>query len=189
MDNPSRVDVKQERKGQPKISPPVIIDLQPQDIQGNAHNATTTTTTTTIRRRHSEDITSKTGRPRQLMRQKVPITRQPITKSIKTNSAIGPLNNRTRNIATARGNELPLVMIGNVPHLPIWMPKLKENYYLPIGAGTFANPVPPDTFNQPSFVYIFQGVCGWFLCCPIAFFCIIFWLVLFSVIKWSDVFG
>lgn len=81
-----------------------------------------------------------------------------------------------------------LVMIGNVPHVPYWSKGMTVPMLLPIGAGTFADPVPPRTFEQPGLTNTFQCILGWVLCCPTTFVCVVLWLVLFEVIDWDDVF-
>jgi len=65
---------------------------------------------------------------------------------------------------------------------------MSEIYPMPIGAGTWANPVTQQTYQQSTIQNNFTWILGWCVCCPTTAICIIIWLVIFGIFTWDQVF-
>jgi len=60
---------------------------------------------------------------------------------------------------------------------------------LPAGAGTWGNPVPQISYQQPTVQNQFTIILGCIVCPVATFICIVIWLAVFGVIQLTDIFG
>lgn len=60
---------------------------------------------------------------------------------------------------------------------------------IPIGAGTWGNPVPQISYQQPTAQNQFTIILGCIVCPVATFICIVIWLAVFGIIELTDVFG
>lgn len=86
----------------------------------------------------------------------------------------------------------PMVSGGVLPTHQQWSTMLQDTmsdiYPMPIGAGTWANPITQQTYQQSTIQNNFTWILGWCVCCPTAAICIIIWLVVFGIFTWDQVF-
>lgn len=100
----------------------------------------------------------------------------------------------TQAAAAAIGHDTLRAAGGTVPPFPaVPLQYLADGrggvQVMPIGAGTLANPVDQLSFTLSNTQNNFTWILGCLICCPIAFCCVVLWLVLYGVIEWTDVFG
>lgn len=87
------------------------------------------------------------------------------------------------------GLEMPATPLPSAVPLQYFHDGMGGVHAMPIGSGTWSNPVPQVSFQQPTIQNNFSWVLGWLVCCPALFCCVVIWLVLFGVIDWTDIFG
>lgn len=107
------------------------------------------------------------------------------TEAFVTQAAAAAVGHDTLKAAGATVPPLPAIPLQYLPH-GIGGGGMQVK---PIGAGTLANPVDQLSFTTYNLQNNFTWVLGCCIYCPVAFCCIIAWLVLFGVIEWTDVFG
>lgn len=60
---------------------------------------------------------------------------------------------------------------------------------MPIGAGTWSNPVPQISYQQATCQNQFTIILGCIVCPVATFICVVIWLAVFGVIQLTDIFG